>query len=117
MASDEKKAERKSAARTMRRVAPYLWPEGETWVKRRVVLSLPQFLLAELNGSRIVDSITNNTVVDCQKGGIVINGHTGNLITPACTAGDAQAPHAQMQNCQETACKRHAEQHLVEAGR
>lgn len=46
------------------------------------------------NGSNV--SITNNTVVDCQKGGIVINGHSGNLITPACTAGDAQAPHAQI---------------------
>ncbi len=46
MASDEKKAERKSAARTMRRVAPYLWPEGETWVKRRVVLSLVALLVA-----------------------------------------------------------------------
>ncbi len=30
---------------TIRRVAPYLWPEGETWVKRRVVISL-LFLLA-----------------------------------------------------------------------
>jgi ABC-type transport system involved in Fe-S cluster assembly fused permease/ATPase subunit len=46
MASDEKKAERKSAARTMRRVAPYLWPDGETWVKRRVVLSLVALLVA-----------------------------------------------------------------------
>jgi len=46
MASDDKKAERKSAARTMRRVAPYLWPDGETWVKRRVVLSLVALLVA-----------------------------------------------------------------------
>ena len=40
MASDEKIAERKSAARTIRRVAPYLWPQGEGWVKRRVILSM-----------------------------------------------------------------------------
>ncbi len=40
MASDEKIAERKSAARTIRRVAPYLWPEGEGWVKRRVLISM-----------------------------------------------------------------------------
>ncbi len=25
---------------TIRRVVPYLWPEGETWVKRRVVIAL-----------------------------------------------------------------------------
>ena len=48
MASDEKTAERKSAFRTMRRVAPYLWPEGETWVKRRVVLSLIMLLMAKV---------------------------------------------------------------------
>jgi ATP-binding cassette subfamily B protein len=29
-----------SGWRTIRRVAPYLWPEGQTWVKRRVVLAL-----------------------------------------------------------------------------
>ena len=32
-------------ATTLRRVAPYLWPEGQGWVKRRVVLAL-LFLLA-----------------------------------------------------------------------
>lgn len=25
---------------TIRRVAPYLWPEGQPWVKRRVVIAL-----------------------------------------------------------------------------
>jgi DNA-binding CsgD family transcriptional regulator len=29
-----------SGIRTIRRVAPYLWPEGQGWVKRRVVLAL-----------------------------------------------------------------------------
>ena len=34
------------SARTLRRVAPYLWPEGESWVKRRVVLSLLALITA-----------------------------------------------------------------------
>jgi len=34
--------------RTMRRVAPYLWPEGEGWVKQRVILSLLALLLAKV---------------------------------------------------------------------
>ncbi len=46
--TDEVKSERKSALRTMRRVAPYLWPEGQGWVKRRVVLSLTMLLLAKI---------------------------------------------------------------------
>jgi ATP-binding cassette subfamily B protein len=33
---------------TMRRVAPYLWPEGQPWVKRRVILALGFLLLAKL---------------------------------------------------------------------
>ncbi len=36
------------SARTLRRVAPYLWPEGESWVKRRVVLSLMALVLAKV---------------------------------------------------------------------
>ncbi len=41
-------------------------------------------------------TITNNFVVDCQKGGIVVNGHAGALQSGACTAADAQTPHAQI---------------------
>ncbi|SDC93166.1 ABCB family ABC transporter ATP-binding protein/permease [Ruegeria marina] len=41
-------AERRSGWRTIRRVAPYLWPEGETWVKRRVVLAMAMLVLAKL---------------------------------------------------------------------
>ncbi len=33
---------------TMKRVAPYLWPAGEAWVKRRVVAALSFLLLAKL---------------------------------------------------------------------
>ncbi|HSF63962.1 MAG TPA: ABC transporter ATP-binding protein/permease [Paracoccaceae bacterium] len=37
-----------SAANTIRRVLPYLWPEGETWVKRRVVLALLMLVGAKI---------------------------------------------------------------------
>ena len=33
---------------TLARVAPYLWPEGQPWVKRRVVLALCLLLMAKL---------------------------------------------------------------------
>ncbi|MCX8509393.1 MAG: ABC transporter transmembrane domain-containing protein, partial [Rhodobacteraceae bacterium] len=41
-------SERKSALRTIRRVAPYLWPVGQAWVKRRVVLSMVMLVLARV---------------------------------------------------------------------
>ncbi len=37
-----------SGMATLRRVAPYLWPEGQPWVKRRVVLALVFLLAAKL---------------------------------------------------------------------
>ncbi|MFN4202841.1 MAG: ABCB family ABC transporter ATP-binding protein/permease [Tabrizicola sp.] len=37
-----------SAMTTIRRVAPYLWPDGQAWVKRRVVLAMMFLLLAKL---------------------------------------------------------------------
>ena len=40
--SSDKGEEHGSGFQTMRRVAPYLWPEGETWVKRRVVAAFGQ---------------------------------------------------------------------------
>jgi hypothetical protein len=33
-----------SGLQTIRRVLPYLWPEGQFWVKRRVVLAIPRSL-------------------------------------------------------------------------
>ncbi len=33
---------------TIRRVAPYLWPKGQGWVKRRVVLAIIMLVLAKL---------------------------------------------------------------------
>ncbi|WP_114965184.1 ABCB family ABC transporter ATP-binding protein/permease [Alkalilacustris brevis] len=41
-------AERRSGLRTIRKVTPYLWPPGETWVKRRVVAALFALVLAKL---------------------------------------------------------------------
>ena len=40
--------DKRSALRTIRRVAPYLWPKGQGWVKRRVVFSLCALLIARL---------------------------------------------------------------------
>ncbi|KAF0114781.1 MAG: ATP-binding cassette subfamily B bacterial, partial [Rhodobacteraceae bacterium] len=36
------------ARKTLRRVAPYLWPEGQGWVKRRVVIALLFLFAAKL---------------------------------------------------------------------
>ena len=38
----------KNGWRVIRRVAPYLWPEGQGWVKRRVVLALIALVLSKL---------------------------------------------------------------------
>ncbi|SHE55117.1 ATP-binding cassette, subfamily B [Ruegeria intermedia] len=40
--------ERKSGWLTIRKVAPYLWPADEPWVKRRVVLAMAMLFLAKL---------------------------------------------------------------------
>jgi ATP-binding cassette, subfamily B, heavy metal transporter len=68
MTTPETSAERKSALRTMRRVAPYLWPDGETWVKRRVILSLLALILAKVVSvltpflyKAAVDSLANDS--------------------------------------------------------
>jgi ATP-binding cassette subfamily B protein len=39
---------RRSGRRTIRKVSPYLWPEGEGWAKRRVVFALVALVLAKL---------------------------------------------------------------------
>ena len=46
--ADLSKLERRSALRTIARVGPYLWPEGQGWVKRRVVLALMVLVVAKL---------------------------------------------------------------------
>lgn len=37
-----------SGLQIMRKVVPYLWPEGQLWVKRRVVLAMAALLVAKL---------------------------------------------------------------------
>ena len=37
-----------SGLNTIRRVLPYLWPEGEAWVKRRVIAALLMLVAAKL---------------------------------------------------------------------
>jgi ATP-binding cassette, subfamily B, heavy metal transporter len=39
---------RRSGRRTIRKVMPYLWPEGQPWVKRRVLAALLALLAAKL---------------------------------------------------------------------
>ena len=39
---------RKGGLHTIRKVAPYLWPAGELWVRRRVVLSMLALVLAKV---------------------------------------------------------------------
>mmetsp|Transcript_22798 Transcript_22798/g.37902 ORF Transcript_22798/g.37902 Transcript_22798/m.37902 type:complete len:618 (+) Transcript_22798:1788-3641(+) len=41
-------AERRSGLRTIRKVAPYLWPADKPWVKRRVVLALIALFASKL---------------------------------------------------------------------
>ncbi|SIS88401.1 ATP-binding cassette, subfamily B [Roseivivax lentus] len=47
-AAELAREERASGLRTIRKVAPYLWPEGQDWVKRRVVIALSLLVLAKL---------------------------------------------------------------------
>ncbi len=45
---EEIKRQQGSGMRTIRKVAPYLWPEGQFWVKWRVVVALLLLLLAKI---------------------------------------------------------------------
>ena len=48
MSDDVVKQERASGVRTIKRVIPYLWPDGEVWVKRRVLIAMAALLLSKL---------------------------------------------------------------------
>ena len=48
MSDEISEEERRSGLRTIRKVAPYLWPENEPWVKRRVIGALAMLVLAKL---------------------------------------------------------------------
>ena len=47
-AQADKRAEKRSAMNVIRRVAPYIWPKGQGWVKRRVVWSLVALVASKL---------------------------------------------------------------------
>jgi len=40
--------ERRSGWRTIKKVGPYLWPDGQLWVKRRVVIALALLVMAKV---------------------------------------------------------------------
>ncbi|UWQ97391.1 ABC transporter ATP-binding protein/permease [Rhodobacteraceae bacterium M385] len=46
--AEMEEAERRSGWRTIRKVAPYLWPEDKPWVKQRVVISLIMLAVAKV---------------------------------------------------------------------
>ncbi|MBK1636208.1 ABCB family ABC transporter ATP-binding protein/permease [Rhodovulum adriaticum] len=46
--ADLSKLDREQGLRTIRKVLPYLWPEGQGWVKRRVVLAMVALILAKV---------------------------------------------------------------------
>ncbi|MEX0349947.1 MAG: ABC transporter ATP-binding protein/permease [Paracoccaceae bacterium] len=45
---DISETERRSGWRTIRKVTPYLWPEDESWVKKRVVWAMAALVFAKL---------------------------------------------------------------------
>ncbi len=47
-AASIEQAERRSGLRTIRRVLPHVWPEGEAWARRRVVAALCALVAAKL---------------------------------------------------------------------
>jgi ATP-binding cassette subfamily B protein len=75
--SDESKAERRSGARTIRRVAPYLWPADQPWVKRRVVYALLALLVGKIVAvgtpllyKQAVDALANEGVSPLMLGAV-----------------------------------------------
>ncbi len=55
-----------SGWQTIRRVVPYLWPDGETWVKRRVVLALVALFAAKVFS--LITPFFYKAAVDCAGG-------------------------------------------------
>ena len=76
-ASDEASAERRSGMRTIRRVAPYLWPKDQPWVKRRVVYALLALLVGKIVAvgtpllyKQAVDALANEGVSPLMLGAV-----------------------------------------------
>jgi ABC-type transport system involved in Fe-S cluster assembly fused permease/ATPase subunit len=77
LTSDETRAERRSGWRTIRRVSPYLWPEDQPWVKRRVVYALLALLLGKIVAvgtpllyKQAVDALANEGVSPLMLGAV-----------------------------------------------
>jgi len=69
--------QRASGVRTIRRVAPYLWPEDKPWVKRRVVIALLMLLAAKVVAvgtpliyKRAVDALSEQGAPDLVLGAV-----------------------------------------------
>ncbi|REC56040.1 ABC transporter ATP-binding protein/permease [Rhodosalinus sediminis] len=76
-AADEAKRERRTGWAVIRRVAPYLWPPGESWAKRRVAGALALLLAAKLIAvgtpmlyKRAVDALSDEGVSDLALGAV-----------------------------------------------
>jgi ATP-binding cassette, subfamily B, heavy metal transporter len=66
MADAAAKAEKRSAMNVIRRVAPYIWPQGQGWVKRRVVWSLVALVASKLIA--VVSPLFYKAAVDAMAG-------------------------------------------------
>ncbi len=71
------RSERRSNLRTLRKVAPYLWPRDQPWVKRRVVLAMVTLVLAKVIAvytpivyKNAVDALAGEGVPDLALGAI-----------------------------------------------
>ena len=69
--------ERQSGLRTIRKVAPYLWPDDKPWVKRRVVIALAMLFLSKLVATGTpflykwaVDSLSGEALPDLLLGAV-----------------------------------------------
>ena len=76
-AAEEAKRERRTGWAVIRRVAPYLWPPGESWAKRRVAGALALLLAAKLIAvgtpmlyKQAVDALSGEGVSDLALGAV-----------------------------------------------
>ncbi|KPQ21227.1 MAG: ATP-binding cassette, subfamily B [Rhodobacteraceae bacterium HLUCCA24] len=75
--AEEARRERRTGWKVIRRVAPYLWPEGEDWARRRVVGALLALVAAKLVAvgtpllyKRAVDALSGEGVPDLALGAV-----------------------------------------------
>jgi len=75
--ADLAQQQRASGMRTIRKVAPYLWPDDKPWVKRRVVIALLMLLTSKLVAvgtpliyKRAVDALSDQGAPDLVLGAV-----------------------------------------------